>query len=122
MCTGTEHETVAVTPTSDRDCAVNRVCNTTTEYETSPPDATTDRVCASLRVCSPTEHETVTLANNDKVAAITIGDNMLARLVTPGHTNDSISLLLAHKISDTLATIDIQYAFVGDGRGWWRCS
>jgi cysteine desulfurase len=62
----------------------------------------------------PTKHETVTLANNDQVAAITIGHNILARLVTPGHTNDSISLLLAHKITDKLAAIDIQYAFVGD--------
>jgi len=40
-----QYESVAPTTSSDRTCALARVCNTTTQIETIPPTATSDRVC-----------------------------------------------------------------------------
>eukprot|EP00043_Microstomoeca_roanoka_P017367 m.181033 g.181033 ORF g.181033 m.181033 type:complete len:434 (-) comp16624_c2_seq2:569-1870(-) len=51
-----EYELAAPTATTDRDCAVLRVCNAS-QYETVAPTVTTNRECAALRVCGLNEYE-----------------------------------------------------------------
>ncbi|GAA0816063.1 hypothetical protein GCM10009111_15280 [Colwellia asteriadis] len=45
---------------------------------------------------------------------ITIGDKWLLRVVTPGHTNDSISLLLCDPVTKSSTHLTVYYAFCGD--------
>jgi cysteine desulfurase len=61
----------------------------------------------------PVAHNLVTLEQGQAAQAITIGNNMLVKLATPGHTNDSISLLLGPSAS-SLRRNEVAHAFVGD--------
>lgn len=45
---------------------------------------------------------------------LVIGDKWLLKVETPGHTKDSISLLLCEPITDSRATLQVHYAFCGD--------
>ena len=61
----------------------------------------------------PSENRMVMLANDEEVEALEVGRFQLTRLLTPGHTADSQTLLLSEKKGD-LGNADIDYAFVGD--------
>ncbi|NQY65471.1 MAG: aminotransferase class V-fold PLP-dependent enzyme [Alteromonadaceae bacterium] len=45
---------------------------------------------------------------------ITLGDKWLIKVATPGHTNDSISLLLCEPVSSLTDDLVVNYAFCGD--------
>ena len=61
----------------------------------------------------PEDNKSITLANDEVVEAIDLGRFQLTRVLTPGHTTDSQTLLLGEKKGD-LTTRDVDYAFVGD--------
>ncbi|PKG82343.1 aminotransferase class V [Colwellia sp. 75C3] len=61
----------------------------------------------------PTEAKTATI-DNQEYQYITIGDKWLVKVVTPGHTDDSISLLLCEPVSDSIEKLHVHYAFCGD--------
>ena len=59
--------------------------------------------------------QAVTLGDGDTVAALAIGELMLARTPLPGHTNDSVGLLLGRPDANgRLAPAAVDYAFLGD--------
>lgn len=45
---------------------------------------------------------------------ITIGDKWLVKAATPGHTDDSLSLLLCEPVTDSADKLQVHYAFCGD--------
>ena len=45
---------------------------------------------------------------------INIGDKWLLKVTTPGHTDDSISLLLCEPVKDSTKPLSVHYAFCGD--------
>lgn len=61
----------------------------------------------------PTDHLQVTDVNGQAMQAIRIGRYQLNRIHTPGHTLDSISILVSD-VKDNIAPDNIQFAFVGD--------
>ncbi len=71
----------------------------------------------------------VCLDDGTKVSALSIGDKVLARLPTPGHTNNSVCYLLGTSIEGKLTAASIDYVFAGDtiqiggiGRSDFACS
>jgi cysteine sulfinate desulfinase/cysteine desulfurase-like protein/glyoxylase-like metal-dependent hydrolase (beta-lactamase superfamily II)/rhodanese-related sulfurtransferase len=61
----------------------------------------------------PTAASTTTI-NGKQYSYMTIGNKWLIKVATPGHTSDSISLLLCDAIQDTNKPLIIHYAFCGD--------
>ena len=61
----------------------------------------------------PTDTQTTTI-NDKQYSFVTIGDKWLIKVPTPGHTSDSISLLLCDAINDANKPLFIHYAFCGD--------
>jgi hypothetical protein len=56
----TQYQTVAPTPTSDRQCGTcAAACDTATHYESQACNGTTNRVCTLLTVCGSEQYETV---------------------------------------------------------------
>jgi cysteine sulfinate desulfinase/cysteine desulfurase-like protein/glyoxylase-like metal-dependent hydrolase (beta-lactamase superfamily II)/rhodanese-related sulfurtransferase len=61
----------------------------------------------------PTNSQVATIHGED-YQYITIGTKWLIKVPTPGHTNDSISLLLCEPITASTETLVVHYAFCGD--------
>ncbi|NOU50486.1 aminotransferase class V-fold PLP-dependent enzyme [Pseudoalteromonas sp. JBTF-M23] len=61
----------------------------------------------------PVETTEVEIAQR-RFAAISIGDKYLVRIATPGHTEDSISLVLCDKDKLLSGALDVSYVFCGD--------
>ncbi|MBY5981461.1 aminotransferase class V-fold PLP-dependent enzyme [Ferrimonas balearica] len=55
-----------------------------------------------------------TLADGQVMPALTLGNSVLVRAPLPGHTDDSVALLLSRNARDTLLAEDIDFAFCGD--------
>ncbi|MCJ8294023.1 MAG: aminotransferase class V-fold PLP-dependent enzyme [Colwellia sp.] len=52
--------------------------------------------------------------NGNECQYITLGDKWLVKVATPGHTDDSISLLLCEPVLDSTEALSVHYAFCGD--------
>ena len=61
----------------------------------------------------PVNTSTTTIKDN-QYQYITLGDKWLIRIPTPGHTDDSISLLLCDPVEDPTKELEVHYAFCGD--------
>jgi cysteine sulfinate desulfinase/cysteine desulfurase-like protein/glyoxylase-like metal-dependent hydrolase (beta-lactamase superfamily II)/rhodanese-related sulfurtransferase len=61
----------------------------------------------------PTDTKTTTI-DGQEYQYITIGTKWLLKVATPGHTDDSISLLLCEAVTDTVEKLQVHYAFSGD--------
>ena len=55
-----------------------------------------------------------TLINGENHQYINLGDKWLINIPTPGHTDDSISLLLCDAIKEDSSNLQVHYAFCGD--------
>ncbi|NQZ21910.1 MAG: aminotransferase class V-fold PLP-dependent enzyme [Colwellia sp.] len=55
-----------------------------------------------------------TLIDGQEYQYITLGDKWLVKVPTPGHTDDSISLLLCEPVTSSSKVLVIHYAFCGD--------
>jgi cysteine desulfurase len=55
-----------------------------------------------------------TCINGQTYHYITLGDKWLIKVATPGHTDDSISLLLCDPITNSVDKLQVHYAFCGD--------
>ncbi|WP_019026518.1 aminotransferase class V-fold PLP-dependent enzyme [Colwellia piezophila] len=55
-----------------------------------------------------------TKINGNEYQYLTLGDKWLVKVATPGHTDDSISLLLCEPVTDATASLQVHYAFCGD--------
>ncbi|NMP17735.1 aminotransferase class V-fold PLP-dependent enzyme [Thalassotalea sp. Y01] len=63
----------------------------------------------------PTEiAQTVELNDESLASCITLGDKVLVKVATPGHTNNSVTYLLGDAKAGKLAADDIDYVFAGD--------
>lgn len=62
----------------------------------------------------PTTNTQVTLDNGMQVPTITIGDKVLAKISTPGHTNNSVTYILGQEQNGKLKADNIDYLFSGD--------
>ncbi|WP_018692180.1 aminotransferase class V-fold PLP-dependent enzyme [Algicola sagamiensis] len=76
-----------------------------------------------------THTEQVVLSNDISVPTLKVGRYHLARVSTPGHTQDSQTYLVSSQIENRWKKEDIAYAFVGDtilinalGRSNFQCS
>ncbi|WP_371188325.1 aminotransferase class V-fold PLP-dependent enzyme [Thalassotalea maritima] len=58
--------------------------------------------------------EQVTLADGSLARAISVGDKQLVRVNTPGHTDNSIALLLVNGSASSINVDSVEYVFVGD--------
>ncbi|WP_068546139.1 aminotransferase class V-fold PLP-dependent enzyme [Thalassotalea crassostreae] len=56
----------------------------------------------------------VELANGDKASALSIGEKMLVKVATPGHTDNSVTYILGTVENGKLASEAIDYVFSGD--------
>ncbi|KGJ86921.1 aminotransferase class V-fold PLP-dependent enzyme [Colwellia psychrerythraea] len=56
----------------------------------------------------------LTTINGHEYPYITLGDKWLINIATPGHTNDSISLVLCEPIKDSSDKLRVHYTFCGD--------
>jgi rhodanese-related sulfurtransferase len=54
------------------------------------------------------------MINQNQYSYLTLGDKILVKITTPGHTNDSLSYLLCNAITPSSAKLNIHYAFCGD--------
>ncbi len=61
----------------------------------------------------PTDTKTTDI-DGQKYQYITMGDKWLVKVATPGHTSDSISLLLCEPVTDSAEKLQVHYAFCGD--------
>ena len=61
----------------------------------------------------PANAQTTNIDGN-KCQYITLGDKWLVKVATPGHTDDSISLLLCEPVLDSTEALSVHYAFCGD--------
>ena len=62
----------------------------------------------------PTDSSEVTI-NGQQYSTLNIGDKYLVKVVTPGHTDDSISLLLCDSlVTNSTGELNVRYAFCGD--------
>jgi len=61
----------------------------------------------------PVDTQTTNI-NGQTYQYIILGDKWLVKVPTPGHTNDSISLLLCEPVTDPVNKLQIHYAFCGD--------
>jgi len=61
----------------------------------------------------PTDAHTTTL-HGETFQYLLLGDKWLIKVVTPGHTDDSISLLLCDPVTDSAEKLQVHYAFCGD--------
>ncbi|ALO33827.1 aminotransferase class V [Colwellia sp. MT41] len=52
--------------------------------------------------------------NGNEYQYLTLGDKWLLKVATPGHTEDSISLLLCEPVTDSSDKLVVLYAFCGD--------
>jgi glyoxylase-like metal-dependent hydrolase (beta-lactamase superfamily II)/rhodanese-related sulfurtransferase len=55
-----------------------------------------------------------TMINDKRYSYITLGDKWLIKVKTPGHTGDSISLLLCDPVKHSTDELVVHYAFCGD--------
>ena len=56
----------------------------------------------------------ITAIDGQEYPYITLGDKWLIKVATPGHTDDSISLLLCEPIKNTTDKLTVHYTFCGD--------
>jgi len=61
----------------------------------------------------PTNAQTINI-NNIEYSYINLGEKWLLKLATPGHTDDSISLLLCEPVINSSDELQVYYAFCGD--------
>ncbi|NRA61193.1 MAG: aminotransferase class V-fold PLP-dependent enzyme [Psychrobium sp.] len=62
----------------------------------------------------PTDSSDVTI-NGQQYSTLNIGDKYLVKVETPGHTDDSISLLLCDSLAtNSTGELNVRYAFCGD--------
>jgi cysteine sulfinate desulfinase/cysteine desulfurase-like protein/glyoxylase-like metal-dependent hydrolase (beta-lactamase superfamily II)/rhodanese-related sulfurtransferase len=61
----------------------------------------------------PVKTQTTSIAGRE-YQYITLGDKWLVKVVTPGHTDDSISLLLCEPVTKSSPQLQVHYAFCGD--------
>jgi cysteine sulfinate desulfinase/cysteine desulfurase-like protein/glyoxylase-like metal-dependent hydrolase (beta-lactamase superfamily II)/rhodanese-related sulfurtransferase len=71
----------------------------------------TDQVTDSLGW--PENSPTINLENNE-YSYINLGEKWLVKVATPGHTDDSISLLLCEPVLETTKALQVHYTFCGD--------
>lgn len=55
-----------------------------------------------------------TIVGGENYQYITLGDKWLIKVPTPGHTSDSISLLLCEPVNDSTDALNVHYSFCGD--------
>ncbi|WP_057830378.1 aminotransferase class V-fold PLP-dependent enzyme [Colwellia sp. TT2012] len=60
------------------------------------------------------ENTPTTNINGNEYQYLTLGDKWLLKVATPGHTEDSISLLLCEPVTDSSDKLVVLYAFCGD--------
>jgi len=61
----------------------------------------------------PVKTQTTSIAGRE-YQYITLGNKWLVKVVTPGHTDDSISLLLCEPVTKSSPQLQVHYAFCGD--------
>jgi len=61
----------------------------------------------------PIKTQTTSIAGQE-YQYLTLGDKWLVKVVTPGHTDDSISLLLCEPVTKSSPKLQVHYAFCGD--------
>ena len=91
VCGAEEFESVAPTPTTNRECSVLTVCGAG-EYESVVPSATSDRGCANLTVCGAGEFESVapTATTDRECSVLTVCGAGEEETVPPTATTDRV--------------------------------
>jgi len=56
----------------------------------------------------------VSLSDGEKVPYLNLGTQVLAKILQPGHTQDSVAYLLGEALSHALTSSAVRYAFLGD--------